>query len=1588
MNRSIVVICTVISVVTIHDVLASPARTSPVEHVVWVSQAVRWPVPPTQVDPTIGWQPPGVADTTAPVEITDQRAAVLWLGPAEIVRVRVPPADAPAVRLRRVSGDRRARLWLDEPAVPVNAGLLLIEPTGPGSTWVLTAARPLTITVERADRRAPRLAWEVLRSELVDWIDSKRELPPILDDEDGSFRIQLAGAHALVGALGPVAPRVAEALRVWRRAELEALIDLRRPDDDPYVTRESTVPAGATITDEEGAVYGIPPEPWRLSVEGPATIVVEARASRPTAGWASSAPTTIELYARASLIARRHEPSGPQLRRDDAALPQDPATLELGRRVRLIAAIGPGRHAVEVRVAGARWVRIEHRVRRPRLRDAIANDLGERIRSARAGLVGMDDRAAALADRLLARALGQRPSRSITGLPEPVALYELALGPGMLSPAETPTLISQAARLARADHVPLELRSAIVLELARRLPDGTNADELATAVLGWDPTRLAPCVLAVLAPHLRGGARSDAISAAEWAWRRAPTAGATRRAYLAVTRDAPMRRLDPIPTDAGEASRWLVPGSSVDPVDEDVVSGGSLVELELGPSMKFDVPPMAGDPTRLGVVRVFAVTPPDAPGPIRVWLDEREHTTVSMRPVERVELAAAPGRHELRVAAPPGSRVFIAGPGVTGARRGVIRTFRAAAAGESTPHYLMPAPGANGPVRIELRARIAANVHRRFEAWLRGDTGAPRRLVLEIHDVDREAWSLASEPALSPVAAAWIHVPALTGKLAVTSDHPELLVHLGVRRGSSVTEPAPPPAREIPSVDALSSITTLSAHLVTAPHDTSAYLARARALLGLGETIAARRDLAQAAATARNDQLDEIAATIAELEARVELAYLAAQPPGSRVVDGAVLVALPPPGDLAPVLALATQARAGVVPAPTPGVEPAWAQARIAELAGRHRDAAVAWRRVGTWQADVASLVALAAARFEGPEADAPAAYGLAAQLADIVLPPIRHARAAASRASRWSRIGNTEFNAGSVHLALPGLLDATPRGALRRALLAAPWPDGKLLDPGREVSFTLSGKRARVEGWCRPLWPVPGRSGSCELAVQIDQHVAVPMTVPYGQPATVEHEIGRRGRHVITVTGRGDPDMLAAVQVIDPAAPAKPQRRERWFLATSGRPAEIIVAGPMTLGIEVHPYTTYARAIAPRHAVVRVSRGRNVGTTRLALELDKLDPSAVRQSIEHVAVIPPGPHRIAIAPDRGVLAIRFARRVATPAAAVEQPPPLPVMNQLGGGLAWPSMSGIDKPLVIAKEPSPTAMMMSFETVVGRDELDELDADSALAGVRVEAAAQLRRRWSRTAWLAELRGRRASSLGSTARARLAGEIELPWGIDLIVDARAGVQPTSTATLWRLDGRLTVDRAFALRGHTELVPGLGVWSGVLGQEGPTGADPWILADYRRDHPVQVVLRGDLRGRPFADQQAIARLEVRSNADLASVDQVGATVGWRGLVELWPLTGPIMRLAYRPTYRLRDEDRPAAYLRHDVSAGLSWPVAVRRGRVVLSLRADLYPPSSETGWEHSLGFAVRWDDVVLGSRGRLAFEEPLSDFVDHRQWRDDP
>lgn len=1618
---------------------------------VWQPQAVRWPVAPDAVEPVAPWVPTTATDRIDAVEVTPSRAAALWVPAVTVRRVRVIRGEPAQLRLARVGGTKLAKIVADEVGIPVAGGVDLAEPVGPGSMWVIAAAVPTTIVVERIAERDPRLAWEQARDTLLGWIDRdcSDQVPELPVDDGGAAKIRLRGGRALA-SLGH-SSSVQAAIRLWRLAQVETIIATLRPGSDPYVSHHTYVPDGPVTTDSDEEAYGPsgpPGRPWRLRLRGPGVLVVDTRATPEQAAVQGMAK--VEIRRDGSVVSRVQDVTSPvALVEPGAALPWDgsqPAIGEagLGRKIRTVVPLALGDHEYEVDVTGAGLVRADARRRTSRMRDWISSTLADDATHIRAGLAKEQNFSArALGEQLVSAALGSPSVVAQPGSTAAALLAQLVAAPGQLSPELAKVMIGKVTSLvAQSDG---DLERAIIVELAERLPEGVDATPLAAAVLvARRSTSLGPrleamrapaelggalpssALLAALAPHLYSGTRSDAVAAAELAWRRNPNAPGLRTAVLAAARRSALRRLDPTLPDGGIAAapgRWLSVSDSrpLSNTGDSSQLANAISEVALGRDTSIQLAPHPEEPDRLGVVRVFVATPAKDPGPVTIAFDGEVHPLLALRSLEVVEIAATSGRHVVRIDAPSTTRAFIgfarlpeqreAPSGTPGGVAEAPMEARTSSAirkrwpVDPTMVYEMPTPRAAGPVRIEM-VGFPAERARRHTVWLHPDVGPPRRFVLDVRGLDPQSWPLDDDRRPGTPAAISVWLPPGTAKFWLTTDDGPLYAHVSVHgpaetAGEHAGAFTPPLPR---SVD-FETIAELSTSIVENPERAQFYIARAVALLHLGEIGPARRDLAAASPLVGDQDRAAYRAALVQLDALADPAYLPAQPDGGPIRSG-VLIGTPLVPPTAELVGLARRARlegvakmwraidGGEIPLPAGAESHAFA-ATIAGRAGQSRAAAERWLRLGTWQARTAALGQLAVLLEAGTAAVAPLGVGIAGELEDVATLAMQHARASAARASRWDPVRFTERNAGFESLTtVPDGLDDSPAIALRRALLAAPWRAAPaILDPGRATVLAIRGPRSiGVEIWCRRLWPA-ARPTSCALTATVDQASATALTVQHAQVHTSVVDIPD-GLHEVEIgLAAEDPTAVAAVRFVDTQsvqseAEIAAVRPMRVFLAAPDRPAEATVAGPGAVGIELRTYN--ASATNADIAIIGPQGERHISIAVEAPAASELRPQPGRDVqisrpvVRTVALDRAGPYTIRVVPNRDLVAVRFATRVAARAGA-----DYPVVNSVdvSDGLPWP-MAIPQPPLVASVELSPR-WTPSIEAVIGQDSFAALDTEFAALDLRVELATQVRRRERDKAWFGELRGRRSGLLGPTARIRVAGEFRrLPLGLNVGLDAHAAAQTSPAGLLWLTRAIGNVSRPLPFSPRLQLVPTISVYGAVFGPSTvPPGADPMVASVYRRSHPFQIAQSLELSGKPFADQYAVVGFSVRSNDSVASVDMIGGKLMWRGLIETAPRRGGILMLEYAPTLRFANNHRSYTFLRHDLAAEIGWPWSVARGRlgrIVVSLRGDLYPPTNISQSAHALTLSLRWDGWHPGERNRMPSEEPLSDFVDEVPW----
>src|SRR5262249_15061899 len=310
---------------------------------VFAPQPVRFPVAPDAVRPTPPFVPAAVPEASGEVTVGPGRGAALWVGALGVGRGRGEPGARR--RFARVLGpgaggtNAGARALLDEPGVAAAPGVwYLTQPPGRGDVWLVDAKEATPVTVERPVVRRGRLVWNDALDEVLAWVDSDGD-PPELPLVDGSAaaRLNLVAERDLGRALVKLDPKLAGAVRAWRKASaLSALQPLRplnqsfffvTPVDDDIPGLGDDVPLSAGDDDLDRLLNERPyrrlagaATQAKLDLEGPGVLRVEARAFLGKQ-IATRPPVALAVRAEGELMGRALSDSGPA---------RAPATVEPG----------------------------------------------------------------------------------------------------------------------------------------------------------------------------------------------------------------------------------------------------------------------------------------------------------------------------------------------------------------------------------------------------------------------------------------------------------------------------------------------------------------------------------------------------------------------------------------------------------------------------------------------------------------------------------------------------------------------------------------------------------------------------------------------------------------------------------------------------------------------------------------------------------------------------------------------------------------------------------------------------------------------------------------------------------------------------------------------------------------------------------------------------------------------------------------------------------------------------------------------------------------------------------------------------------
>lgn len=1427
-------------VVTLLFVAIATARAD-VAGVVFVPQGVRGPLALTAVTGEPPFVPAATPEKTGQVAVGPDRGVALYLGPLDLVRVRYQ-VGAP-IRFARVVGAGGANGRIVESGITAAPGYsYLAQPPGRADVWMIWAEKPATVTVERPMRRTGRLAWDAARDALVGWVDTGGTLPDIPVAE-GTYGFLLhARADALLGKeLVTAYPQLAKAVTAWRKANVVAGLTTLRPmsiqqlrvipiDDLAGVTGEVTIP-DPDPTDGTSArpFYRLPAgtAAKKLAFEesGPGVLRIEARAliAQPAAP-----PATFELaLAIDGRVVERRATKAIVVMAPDPTFPPPafPARVPLrseegdflGERVTLSIPLPPGDHDYELTIAGSP-VALRVTAARPRVRlgDALHgdHDVEAFVQAGRSALGSDRSTGAQLVRRLLDATAGQSSGRNAPAKPEPIAasspkLVELALlalggGDPATTRARASALLASLPRTAAP-----ELVWSLVIELVRTLRERGLPDAdlraLLVAARGVPPAELVPELLTVLpATTPLERIRSWAVAALDVAWRENPIDPAIERAYEAMWRTSEWALVAPARPASGElppaSLRWLVeapqpvPGEPPRAFEPDPKT---LWRLPLGARRRVVAPASPIDPARAALLDVYVATTPEAPGPITLIVDGKSFHTLGAEPIERLQIAVAPGVHELRLEAPASTRAWQSlppAPGepvIEGKDTARVRTYYPTKTGTRSIRYPLPADDLPGPLSIGLRAIASAQQSGPIRVRVRTDAGMPRDLVFELGPADPTAHPLDREAATGEVT--FVMRPPASAKTIwfETDGKAPIYVSLAVRRDVApppVLAPAVPPAPE----SVLEQIAATSRSLAGDPDDARALVKRANLMLDLGEPDLARQDLmrlvrvpVRKADRWRASAEDEL---VARLEAWTEPTHIVMTAATNEPVPVAPAMLTAKADALAPwlpaVVALRTRgatAALELVGRKTADPIGGLLAARAYTARGDDASAGLALVRLylaqSAWQVGFEALAPLYRALLvdSPPPGLAAIAFGLATRLRlEVDDPRLRRTLLLSAAFSKWDTLIGGETNAGQEYItSAEPAQPPSPLAATREALLAPPWParGAHSLTAGNAATLDLTlakSTTARAELYCVKLRVGDTIDAPCSFSAKVDTATPKTHTVKPGTRSEISLGSLGAGRHVVEIQlAEAGEDDLASVRFLTDQAlpgitsPAEPggrfpikiERRQGTNIARANQPQVVTVLGPTTLWVQGRAVNPDANPVT-LDIVAEPAKGERVRTTTvLSTDRDleaRGDPGReikVSLPVDSFLVLAEGErYRITVKPSRGEVAIRMARRDDKKGKIPRPPGPWYV------GAAQParpfSLPALPSPLhgvsgaLYRDQPPATSGTWSIEASGGQESRREEDLAPEVSRYRAQTEIAFRRELSpRRSWL------RISALG-------------------------------------------------------------------------------------------------------------------------------------------------------------------------------------------------------------------------------------------------
>jgi hypothetical protein len=349
------------------------------------------------------------------------------------------------------------------------------------------------------------------------------------------------------------------------------------------------------------------------------------------------------------------------------------------------------------------------------------------------------------------------------------------------------------------------------------------------------------------------------------------------------------------------------------------------------------------------------------------------------------------------------------------------------------------------------------------------------------------------------------------------------------------------------------------------------------------------------------------------------------------------------------------------------------------------------------------------------------------------------------------------------------------------------------------------------------------------------------------------------------------------------------------------------------------------------------------------------------------------GPYQIKIELDRGDIVARLARRDERRGKVPRVPPAwylAAAPNSAPFAIpAAPLVGSIDAKR-FAEPKQGVLGTLSLEVEAGREALPEEDLLPPRALSRVDTTVGFRRMLAADrAWLslrALGRSREDTNFVSGGGAELYLD-HLPLGLTAQLGGSAFTQAYSDGRALHVRGDVELARRFAASSTVTVVPSLGFAASYLNTLPETVAvtmdeiDPDVFTAYRYAHDRTARSQLALRWMPLQDFAGTVSVGAASNADVASLDFVDAQVRAQ---QLLPFANTLVTLAYRPRYRLADDDRPSAFLQHYLTGRFEWSLWTGgTGRFVFSLwdEFDKLPSTSR----NAFGAGVRFE--LLSNRG---------------------